>query len=279
MLEAQVVQEDEIVDDDNNNDEDDEDDDEEEELELLQVDLGDVIKMKQVLDEAVSAALLENPADNVYDIGIHLVEDTAWDNMKLCIMAAACLFAMVAQFAPLPFPESRPVLGVCGTLYFVLSGVLQYITTFIDQDAILMTLPVQKDKDETKEEVKDAKSSSSKKSGSNKPADNKQATTPKNPLLSQYGLRVPSNLPRFSEFYTVILEFQPNSNKKGGEKVVKMPTGEENPTVRETWSVGKFFDKEGYFDEVGCMLAVTKLYERMERQDYDDEATKKKKLE
>ena len=32
----------------------------EEEMELLQVDLGDMIKMKQVLDEGVSAALLDH---------------------------------------------------------------------------------------------------------------------------------------------------------------------------------------------------------------------------
>ena len=41
-------------------DEEEEDDTEEEELELLQVELGDMIKMKQVLDEAVTAAILEH---------------------------------------------------------------------------------------------------------------------------------------------------------------------------------------------------------------------------
>ena len=105
---------------------------EDEELELLQVDLGDMVKMKQVLDESVSAAVLE-----------HVTEEYHWDNIKLLVMFAACVFAMIAQFAPIPFPESRPVLGVCGSLYFLLSGVLQLITTFVDKDSILWTKPVE----------------------------------------------------------------------------------------------------------------------------------------
>jgi signal peptidase complex subunit 2 len=278
VLEAQVVEDgDDIVDinanendnkDDMEEENDDDDDEETEELELLQVDLGDMVKIKQVLDEAVSAALLENPNENAAGIGMFLQEDTAWDNFKLFIMAIACAFAMMAQFAPIPFPESRPVLGICGTLYFVLSGLLQYITTFIDQDAILMTLPKTNDTTTTTTESK-------KKDGSKIAA----AISPTNPLLSQYGLRVRSNLPRFSEFYTVIIEFQSSSKTSSSGDIKATKSGEENPTVRETWSVGQFFDKEGYFDEVGCMMQVTKLYQRLERQEYDDEATKKKKLE
>ena len=41
---------------------------EEDELELLQVDLGDMIKLKQILDESVAAAVLK-----------HIEEDYAWD--------------------------------------------------------------------------------------------------------------------------------------------------------------------------------------------------------
>eukprot|EP00980_Cylindrotheca_fusiformis_P000360 scaffold91_cov127-Cylindrotheca_fusiformis.AAC.20 len=73
---------------------------EEDELELLQVDLGDMVKLKQILDEAVAATLLEK-----------LEEDYRLDNAKLTIMIVACLFAVVAQFAPVPFPDSRPLLG------------------------------------------------------------------------------------------------------------------------------------------------------------------------
>jgi signal peptidase complex subunit 2 len=112
----------------------DEDEDyEEDELELLQVDLGDMVKLKQILDESVASAILEQ-----------MEEDYRLDNFKLAIMVSACIFAVVAQFAPIPFPESRPLLGICCCIYFILSGILQLITTFIDKDSILLTKPLAK---------------------------------------------------------------------------------------------------------------------------------------
>lgn len=204
---------------------------EEEELELLQLDLGDMVKMKQVLDESVAGALLENQ---------QLPEDYVWDNWKLGIMFAACCFAMMAQFVPIPFPESRPVLGVCGSLYFVLSGVLQLMATFVDRDAILWTRPVD---DET---MKDKKF--------------------KNKDLTKYGLKVRSDLPRFSEWYTVTVEFQ---TPKGSMQSPRF--------VERKWSVGQFFDKEGYFDEVGLTMEVDKLFERFDLGKYDVASDKTKK--
>jgi signal peptidase complex subunit 2 len=208
-----------------------EDEYEEDEMELLQVDLGDMVKLKQVLDEAVASALLEK-----------LDEDYRWDNFKLSIMALACVFAMVAQFAPIPFPESRPLLGICGCAYFVLSGVLQLIATFIDKDSILLTKPLNA---RTKE---DGKKSSTK--------------TTKNELLRNYGVRVRSSLPRFSEWYTVILEFRMEDKK--------------SPYTEQKWSVGNFFDKEGFFDEVGLMKAIEGLYEKFEKGEYTKADTEKK---
>jgi signal peptidase complex subunit 2 len=196
----------------------------EEELELLQVDLGDMVKMKQVLDETVAAAILDQ----------ELEEDYRWDNLKLAIMTAACAFAMIAQFAPLPFPESRMVIGLCGCMYFVLSGVLQLITTFIDKDAILLTRP--------------------------KPDSS-------NPDLRAHGIRVRSNLPRFSEWYTVILEFNVPSDR----------SGKEPRRFEQVWSVGQFFDKEGYFDEAGLTTEIDNLFQRLESQKYDAPLDEKKK--
>lgn len=203
-------------------DNEDDDDYEEDEMELLQVDLGDMVKLKQVLDEAVASVVLEK-----------LDEDYRWDNFKLSIMALACIFAMVAQFAPIPFPESRPLLGVCGCAYFFLSGVLQLIATFIDKDCILLTQPWS--------------------------ADN---GTTKNEMLKKHGVRVRSNLPRFSEWYSVILEF-------------KMEEGK-TPYTEQKWSVGKFFDKEGFFDEFGLMKEVDKLFDRFEKGDYSKDDSEKK---
>jgi len=185
----------------------------EDELELLQVDVGDQVKLKQILDETVASTILE-----------HVAEDYRLDNMKLALMTTACLFACLAQFAPVPFPDCRPILGVCCCMYFLLSGVLQLITTFVDKDCILLTKPM--------------------------PA----TAEPKNQTLKEYGIRVRTNLPRFSEFYTLILEFQ------------SMP---DSPSVEQKWSVGNFFDVDGMFDEVGLVEAVKEVYRRLEAGKYD----------
>lgn len=195
--------------------------DDEDEMELLQVDVGDQVKLKQILDETVASTILEL-----------IQEDYYLDNMKLGLMTVACFFACIAQFAPVPFPDSRPILGVCCCLYFTLSGVLQLITTFIDKDCIILTKP--------------------------DPAS-------KNANLKQHGIRVRTSLPRFSEYFTLILEYQ------------NMP---DTPYVTEKWSVGQFFDVEGMFDEVGLMEAVKEVYMRLEAGKYDNggkpESAKKK---
>ena len=163
----------------------------------------------------------------------------------MLLMFVSCAFAMTAQFAPIPFPESRPVLGICGSLYFIISGILQFITTFIDKDMIMQSVPLP-------EEEKSSKM---------------------NPLLFQYGLRIRSSFPRFSEFYTVVLEFRiPDKDPLHKEIQAK--------SVKAVWSVGQFFDKEGYFDEVGLSNEASKLYKRLEAGNYNgldsDEAAKKK---
>ena len=211
---------------------------EEEEVVLLQVDTGDIIKLKQILDETVANTFLEENTLEGHDPrarNVGLKEDHKLNNIKLILMTVACIFAMIAQFSPLPFPESRPVLGLCCALYFMLSGVLQLITTFLDKDCILLTKPAE---EASKEHMK------------------------KNRYLTKYGLRVRTIFPKFSEFYTVRIEYE------GLEK---------SPFVKETWSVGQFFDKEGMFDEYGLHYEVEALYRRFESGKFDTEDSKLKK--
>jgi len=211
---------------------------EDEEMVYLQVDTGDIIKLKQILDETVASAFLEDyvlegSGNNMGRSTICLSEDHTWNNIKLAVMTVACAFAMVAQFAPLPFPESRPVLGACCAAYFVLSGALQLITTFLDQDCILITKVMKKDQ-------------------------STDAIVKKNPLMLTHGLRIRTSLPRFSEFYTVRIEFQGM---------------EDGPFVKKTSSVGKFFDVEGMFDEYGLEHEVEQLYRRFASGKFDPAET------
>mmetsp|Transcript_6 Transcript_6/g.14 ORF Transcript_6/g.14 Transcript_6/m.14 type:complete len:225 (-) Transcript_6:140-814(-) len=187
-------------------------------IELHQVDTGDIIKVKQVLDETVVSTLITT---------CDLKENHRLGNIKLILMAVACAFAAVAQFAPVPFPENRPLLGVCGTIYFIISGILQLILWFVDEDAIMITYP-----DESIKETK--------------------------------GLRVRTVFPRYTEFFTLMLEYEDNKElKKKGQKPVEF--------VKETWSVGNFFDVDGYFDAAGFDKAVARVYERFKKKQFDVE--------
>ena len=203
----------------------------EEEMELLQVDVGDIIKVKQILDETVAGTMISN------DISAHggivrIREAYGHDNMKLLLMALACCFAAVAQFGLTnDFPKNRIWLGVCCGSYFCISGILQLIMTFIDKDCIMRIQP-----------LSDPEAIKLVKKGGNK-------------YLGKYGIRVRTQFPRFSEFYSVILEF----NGKNP------PTG----YVKQTWSVGQFFDVDGHFDEEGLMLEIEKLYRRFEAGNFD----------
>ena len=101
----------------------------EEEETPVNVDTGDSVKVKQTLDEAAVKAVL----DHGYE------EHHTLDNIKLLLMLVACAFAMVAQFWPIPFPKSRPLLGICCSMYFCLSGILQLVVWFVERDAIMFT--------------------------------------------------------------------------------------------------------------------------------------------
>jgi signal peptidase complex subunit 2 len=107
-------------------------DDDAELFDLQTIETGDSVKVKQVLDEAIVEAI--NNAgyqQNFY-----------WENIKLLLMLLSCVFAMAAQFYPIPFPDSRPLLGICCASYFILSVVLQYVISYVDKDTIMITNPV-----------------------------------------------------------------------------------------------------------------------------------------
>ncbi|CAM9233949.1 unnamed protein product [Phaeothamnion confervicola] len=95
----------------------------------MKVETGDNLKVKQAMDEAVIRAAL--------DCGYE--EDHFWSNFKLILMAAGCAFALCAQFYPMPFPQSRPLLAGCCVSYFVCSGLLQLVMSFFEQDTIMFT--------------------------------------------------------------------------------------------------------------------------------------------
>lgn len=207
---------------------------EEEELELLQVDVGDILKVKQILDETVASTISESNTDlSSHGSKVKICEDYRHDNMKLILMFTACCFAAVAQFGlktEFPDDSNRWALGLCCAVYFCISGILQLIMTFVDKDCIMVTKPISDGA-----MIKLVKGSGNKE-------------------MDKYGIRVRTQFPRFSEYYTVILEFEGKENSE---------------FVKETWSVGKFFDVDGYFDEEGMAIEIEELFQRFERGDFD----------
>lgn len=93
------------------------------------IETGDSVKVKQVLDDATMAAITDAGFEANY----------SWDNFKLLLMFLSCVFAMIAQFYPMPFPASRPLLFFCCACYFIISSVLQFIVVFVDKDIIMFT--------------------------------------------------------------------------------------------------------------------------------------------
>eukprot|EP01039_Chlorochromonas_danica_P008775 gene8775-9677_t len=128
------------------------------------IDTGDSVKVKQVLDDTVIEAITSKAG---YEANY------SWDNFKLFLMFLACVFALVAQFYPMPFPASRPLLAVCCAFYFIISGVLQLIVSFVDKDTILFT-KAKKD--------------------------------------FPHELQIRTSFPRFQEYFTLIVQFKKDSS-------------------------------------------------------------------
>mmetsp|Transcript_15892 Transcript_15892/g.14377 ORF Transcript_15892/g.14377 Transcript_15892/m.14377 type:complete len:198 (+) Transcript_15892:48-641(+) len=121
------------------------------------IETGDSVKVKQVFDDSLIDAIVKYGYEANYSS----------ENLKILLMLLSCIFAMTAQFYPIPFPQSRPLLGVCCAAYFILSSILQFIITFIDKDIVMKT-KVHKGKG--------------------------------------IGLLVRASFPRFQEYYTVIIQ-------------------------------------------------------------------------
>jgi signal peptidase complex subunit 2 len=89
--------------------------------------LYEAITYKRILDDTLHS-YVEAPAS--------LEEDLSYHNFKIVIMALSSISALIAQFYPIPFPGNRLILLVCVVVYFALSGVYQFLVTFIDRDSI-----------------------------------------------------------------------------------------------------------------------------------------------
>ena len=65
----------------------------------------------------------------------------SYEDKKFLLMFFACAAALIAQFYPMPFPDSRGLIFVCCAVYFIISFILQVLQSFVDKDCILILHP------------------------------------------------------------------------------------------------------------------------------------------
>ena len=68
-------------------------------------------------------------------------EDHRAGDAKLALMYVAIACGCVAQFSPVPFPASRPLLAACAAAYFALSAVYQWWVWFVERDTVYVSWP------------------------------------------------------------------------------------------------------------------------------------------
>lgn len=181
------------------------------------IETGDSIKVKQVLDDATVEA--------VQDMGY--LPDYKLENLKLLLMLLSCLFAMTAQFYPIPFPSSRPLLGVCCASYGLLSLVLQFIITYIDGDTILQTK--------------------------------------KGDKAGQMELRVRTSFPRFQEEFTLIVQNR-NYIAPPAKEAEAFPKDQKQGVISAVrMYVGRYFTDNGEFAEARFHADVKAHIAKLER--------------
>ena len=72
------------------------------------------------------------------DEGLGYEEDTTLSNLKLIVGFGGVGASLVSHVHPAPFPRNWWVLLICCTLYFVCSGILQYLLSFVELESILL---------------------------------------------------------------------------------------------------------------------------------------------
>jgi len=101
------------------------------EEEVQKINLCDPGAIKRVIDDTITKYMLE-------DLGY--IEQTSLANVKLFLGIISVSLALTAQFYPAPFPENLHVLLICCPIYFVLSGILQYMASYMERNFMLFAL-------------------------------------------------------------------------------------------------------------------------------------------
>lgn len=164
--------------------------------------LGDTATIKRLLDDHVAEVL---QGELKYE------EDVALSNVKLVVGFAGVGAALASHVYPKPFPHNWWVLLGCCAWYFAMSGVLQFLLSYVELEAFLQLKP-------------------------------RAAQTA--------GLNIASSLPRFSDRYSLAISPLPHGSLSmwSAPKFRHVPGGADGVYAAEE-SVTRFFDEDGVFVE------------------------------
>lgn len=181
--------------------------------------LGDSGTIKRLMDDAAIFVLLDD------DEGYKYVEDTSMSNLKLVVGFAGVGASLVSHVWPATFPKNWWVLLLCCAFYFLMSGVLQLLLSFVELESIIVLRGKPRD------------------DGTRRP-----------------GINVSSFFPRFQEIYTLGFTPVPGSAMSlhnAPRFRPDLPGGNtEAHCLQFSWSVEKFFDEEGVFAEEDFIAVV-----------------------
>lgn len=165
--------------------------------------LGDTATMKRLLDDHVAEVL---QGELKYE------EDVALSNVKLVVGFAGVGAALASHVYPKPFPHNWWVLLACCAWYFAMSGVLQFLLSYVELEAFLQLKPR---------------------------------------APGGAGLNIASSLPRFTDTYSLAITPLPRGSlfMWSAPKFRHAPGGADGVFAAEA-SVTKFFDEDGVFAEV-----------------------------
>ena len=223
---------------------------------------------------ALKRQLDETAARTVVECGYP--EEYFWADVKLAIMFAACVVAVVAQFFPGEFPKNYHVLLVCVYCYVALSVLLQVVFSVVDRDFIIFTrhrpsdaaacadcrCPCQRILNAAAQQADRGGAPGKKKlkaAVKRAAARCETARAPADSLLCRYGVEVRTAMAPGQLEYTLELALR------------HAPSGDARCATSHTTRANLFFDEAGYFDEdLFCKeveLALGKFEEAVARQD------------
>ena len=171
--------------------------------------------------------LLENEEEG--SLPSMFVEDTSMSNLKLVVGFSAVGASLVSHVYPAPFPRNWMCLLLCCAYYFVMSGVLQLLLSYVELESILLLKAKRRD-DSAKPAVR--------------------------------GLNISSNFPRFQNIYTLGLTPMSGSAVMTMASSPKFMPEEKNGNpaafcAQRSWPVELYFDEEGTFLEEEFMTSVS----------------------